>query len=229
MRQYIHENALILILILILTSILKKYIIVLLYYYKDASAAAVTQKHRMTKLYLQMISRAILVLAGTVFAYGTFTQKATNVVWKWFVVLLVLGSVILNALDRDYYLPFLGQTVWPLPPGGTGGDTAEEVKSINVTNLPPNTTVVFWASRAGADIVEDPMTAYADYSNSYITKSDNDGVAVARLACPSEYSVTRYGIFTTKLDRHIHYRYELPQYKGLFSRVLTKDLDANCE
>jgi hypothetical protein len=123
----------------------------------------------------------------------------------------------------------LGQTVWPLPPNGTAGATAEEVKNMTVTGLPPNTTVVFWASKPGTDIVEDPMTAYSDYTNSYITKSDNDGVAIARLACPSEYSVTRYGIFTKKLDRHIHYRYESPQYKGLFSRVFTKNLDANCE
>jgi hypothetical protein len=196
-------------------------------YYKDAPAAVITQKHRMTKLYLQMISRAVLVIAGATFAYGIFTQSKPKAIWKWPVVIIVLASVIMNATDRDYYLPFLGQTVWPMPPSGVTPE--EDTKNMTVTGLPPNTTVVFWASKAGSDIVDDPMTAYADYSNSYVTKSDDSGVAVARLACPSEYSVTRYGIFTKKLDRHIHYRYELPQYNGLFSRVFTKDLDENCE
>jgi hypothetical protein len=54
----------------------------------------------MAKLYLQLISRTVLAIAGTVFAYNTFTQNRGNNILKWAVVIMVLASVILNAFDR---------------------------------------------------------------------------------------------------------------------------------
>ena len=45
------------------------------------------------------------------------------------------------------------------------------------------------------------------------------------LSCPTEYYVRN----NKKIKKHIHYRYELPEYKALFSEVKTQFIEQECQ
>ena len=86
-----------------------------------------------------------------------------------------------------------------------------------------------WGSQSTDKVFEDPFEAYGDYANTEIKRTNDKGEVIIELPCPSEYYVNKFGVMKRKLDRHIHYRYQLPQYKGMFSRVYTKYLDEKCQ
>jgi hypothetical protein len=126
--------------------------------------------------------------------------------------------------DRDFYLPFLGKCVIPI---GTQRET-KNLKPVVLKNLPPNTNVIFWAAKGGKDISANPFDAYGDYANSGIAKTNGKGEVIVEIACPVEYNVSKFGLINKTLKRHIHYRYELPKYRGMFSKVHTKYLQNEC-
>ena len=98
---------------------------------------------------------------------------------------------------------------------------------VTLTNLPPNTKVVWWASKAGAlkeeAIVPSPNLAYNHSQNSGIVKTDEHGTVVIKLHCPVSYAV-RMG--THILPKHIHYRYEIRVngFDSFLSRVYTSNV-----
>jgi hypothetical protein len=100
---------------------------------------------------------------------------------------------------------------------------------MRITNLPPNVNFIYWAAKSSNTSFDNPWDAYGNYSNSGITKSDNQGIAEIKLACPAEYTVEKFGVIKKKLQRHIHYRFELPNQYGMYSKVYNKVLDENCE
>lgn len=188
----------------------------------------------MYQLYIQLFSRVLLIIGGLVYSFRLFTGKdiicKTKSIWTTILLVLITLSTIMNLFNRDYYLPFLGQTVMPPSPlSSLTPQESAEARSIVVTGLPPNTRVIFWGSQESKQSFENPIVAYGEYENTYVTKSDKHGIALAKLKCPGEYAVKKYGIFNKNIPRHVHYRYESPTYKGLFSRVFTKQLDENCE
>ena len=183
----------------------------------------------MLKMYLQLLARFLLVLGGINYLTLYFLQ--TNVLSYLHypmlirvVTLAIGGAALYFAFNRDYYLPFLGKCVIPVGEGKPQG----ELKSVQITGLPANTNVIFWAAKSGSNVVPNPMDAYGDYSNSGIVKSDRNGVAVIQMVCPTAYYVSEIGIINKQLPKHVHYRYELPEYRGIFSRVMTKYLENEC-
>ena len=65
-------------------------------------------------------------------------------------------------------------------------------------------------------------------SNTDISKTNDKGEVIVELPCPASYHVPAFGM-NKQLDRHIHYRFELPKHKGMFSRIYTKYLDEKCQ
>lgn len=178
-------------------------------------------------MYTTILARFFLVLGGINYLFWSVGNiNVLTKVIKNDYVNRVIGFIIgMSALyfifDRDYYLPFLSKTVFPLP-----SLDKKKGNTINVTlkNLPRNTLVVYWASKKGNGVVENPWKAYDNYQNSGVTVTNSTGVASIEIECPSNYKVSKFGM-NKELKKHIHFRYELPEYKGLFSRVYTKYID----
>jgi hypothetical protein len=170
-------------------------------------------------MYLDIFARVLLILGGLNYLFTTITQTNESLIFR--VLSLSVGlAAIYFLFDRDFYLPFLGKCVIPV---GTQRET-KDLKQVLLNNLPPNTHIIYWAAKSGSpEIAPNPMDAYADYSNSGIVKTNENGQATINIACPIAYNV-----HYKRLRKHLHYRYELPEYRGMFSKVYTKFLENEC-
>lgn len=170
---------------------------------------------------LEMFSRLLLVIGGIMYGYTLLLNKRDVYNKSFGSVLIFVGLYWM--FNRDYYLPFLGRCAMPpsliseIPNVKVDGKVP-----IKLTGLPPNTQIMYWASVPLQETIMDPQEAYGDYKNSGITMSNEFGEAFARVDCPSNYTV---GMLKFKLTKHIHYRYAIPEYKGLYSRVYTADVE----
>ena len=124
--------------------------------------------------------------------------------------------------NRDFFLPFLGPAVIPIMKIPLHN---EKMINVKLRGLPPNTNIIYWASGKSETEYADPLNAYKNYSNSGIEKTDNMGNVSVNIVCPAPYYVNKFGIKRKLIPRHMHYRYELPQYEGLYSRVYTTYID----
>jgi hypothetical protein len=171
--------------------------------------------------YANLFARLALIIGGINYMFIMRNSGISNSI---FMVVVGLSALFL-ALDRDFYLPFLGKCVFPTPII----TNPKNVQTMTITNLPPNVNVIYWGAKNNNTPFDNPWEAYGDYSNSGITKSDAKGVAEIRLSCPAEYSVNKFGIINKKLKRHVHYRFELPNQYGMYSKVYNKMLNEKCE
>jgi uncharacterized membrane protein YuzA (DUF378 family) len=174
------------------------------------------------ELFILIFARLLLIIGGLNYFFiasinVNIFQYITNKFILQLVFLLIGISALWFAFNRDYYLPFLGPSVIPIG----SNKTFEKTTQIQLTNLPPNTTVMVWGAQESDEIINNPYDAYGDYSNTVIAKTDFTGKVTVLLPCPAEYYVNKFG-FNKKLKRHVHYRYEYPKYRGLFSRIFTK-------
>jgi uncharacterized membrane protein YuzA (DUF378 family) len=108
-------------------------------------------------------------------------------------------SALSVAFNRDTYLPFLGESVFPcsvlgnqVPPGAT--------RSIEV-RVQPDSKVVYWASEPGSGQGSWDQ-AYLTYQNAGVTTSDSSGIAILKVREPQGYSVPIRG----PIETHIHFR-----------------------
>lgn len=149
----------------------------------------------------------VLVMIGAVnTSMGVFNidpiDSLGNATFDWVskILYLVILVAVLNILfDRNFYLPFLGESVFPC-------NVLKEHVPENATtqvrvNVTPNTPVVYWAAEPGEFADRDWNQAYAKYTNSGITKSDARGVAVMSVREPTGYNVPG-----KSLSPHVHYR-----------------------
>lgn len=137
------------------------------------------------------------------------------------IVYIVVGlSALLHIISRDYYLTFLGKTVFPcgsmLERVPEGADIEAQVV------VEPNVNVVFWAAESGDKGLDNPWIAYQEYANAGVTKSDAAGVAILRVRSPSTYKV---GMLRRQLPAHIHYR--VCKHPGMLGRVETLKVDTS--
>lgn len=181
-------------------------------------------------MYIEIFAKVFILLGA--FLYGA--QKLLGVdalktltkikdVHSVFAAIIV-ASALYFVFNRDFYLPFLGKCVFPSAAmTNTNNLSLNENKRVSVTlkELPPKTTVVYWAAKGGNNKYDNPMDAYKEYDNSGLGVTDNKGTITFELDCPSEYSVNNFGK-SKILPKHVHYRYELASYKGLFSRIFTE-------
>jgi uncharacterized membrane protein YuzA (DUF378 family) len=179
---------------------------------------------------LHFLARFFLVVGGLNYLYINYMNKSffgTSIASKAITTIIGL-SALLYLFDRDFYLPFLGKTFFPFGKRAEVriDESSRKLVSITVDNLPPNTTVIYWASQNEQKVYSNPKDAYGDFGNRGITMTDKTGKAILQIQCPSVYNVGK--LFKKTLDKHLHYRYELPEYPGMFSDIKTKYVNNEC-
>lgn len=119
-------------------------------------------------------------------------------------------------LQRDFYLPFLGETVMPCSvledrtPSGSDREVAIQVA--------PGAKVLYWAAEpANEDLkdIKDWKDAYTKFENVGVTTADEAGNAVLKVRTPQPYTVP----FKGRIEPHVHYRVCEP--RGFIGRVNT--------
>jgi hypothetical protein len=125
------------------------------------------------------------------------------------------GIAIALAFNRDTYLPFLGESVFPcsvltdqVPAGAT------RAVQVQVT---PGAKVIYWASEPvdSDGSVPNFEGAYRQYLNAGVTTADDTGLAVLKVREPQPYTVPIRG----QLDSHVHFRVCGPN--GFIGRIKT--------
>lgn len=122
----------------------------------------------------------------------------------YIIYFIIMCSIVYNVFRRDYYLPFLGNSVYPcksLKPV-TPENASIEVK---VENLTPSVNIVYWASEKKNDkdvIIKTPWEAYDSNANSGVTLSDDYGKAILKIREPVSYRIPTGSV----QKKHVHYR-----------------------
>lgn len=173
-------------------------------------------------VHMRFIANIILAIVGICFLAELSGYKVITTICKHKVICIMVGlltaaSLILLILNRNFYLPFLGWTVYPC------GSLAEKVPSNAntevIVQVQPNVNVIYWASEPTNitnQPVSNPWDAYANYENSGVVRADASGKAVLRVRTPSSYNV---GMMNRTLKTHIHYR--VCGHPGMLGEVKT--------
>ena len=170
-----------------------------------------------------MFARFFLIIGGLNYLYLAITNTNTSIINENTMISGLIGlSALILFLRRDYYLPFLGNTVMVIP----NNKISENSIKVTLSGLPPNVNVVYWASKSDENVFANFTQAYGDLSNSGTKRTDDNGNIIIDIECPSEYNIKKFGIVQKKLKKHVHYRYELSP--GMFSRVYTKYITTEC-
>ena len=165
-----------------------------------------------TRKTIEFISIIIILIGSILFTVQSLIQiNVLSYLPRWLHItigIIFSISIAIMVFKRDYYLPFLGDTVFPCEPlVEKKPDGATISTTIHVT---PNSNVVFWASEHAdktADSIQDyiaehPISAYSEYSNSGIVRSNAQGVATLSVRPPISYKIPSGRV----LKPHIHYR-----------------------
>jgi hypothetical protein len=174
-------------------------------------------------LWVKMCGHGILLLATTLFlmqinGYKVSSWFAKHSVITLLISLLLVASILLFVGSRNFYLPFLGSTVFPC------GSLAEKVPANADTTVAvqvmPGANVVYWASEPTSQSqqpISNPWDAYALYDNSGVVRADATGRAILKFRSPSSYKVGY--LYNRELPRHVHYR--VCSNAGLMSPVMS--------
>jgi uncharacterized membrane protein YuzA (DUF378 family) len=132
---------------------------------------------------------------------------------------LYLGS------NRNFYLPFLGDTV--LAPSTLLRSEGRSDADIEVdVDAKGADLVMYWAAEPTGEEQQDgtkfAYDAYDKFSNAGVVPVINDK-AKLKVKCPQQYWVKKWGVKST-LSKHVHYRLIYPN--GWASEVMTHQL--NC-
>lgn len=161
------------------------------------------------KKYMSLLLAALLVLGGAhLLVAGVFQidliQRILGRSLAAKAVYALFGIAALTfAFSRDYYLPFLGDAVFPI--GLLTKKTPQSANEVYTIQVPPKSTVVYWAAepaREGAAI-QSWEGAYGLTENAGVAIADEDGNAVLRVrGHPQPYTVPMKG----RIEPHIHFR-----------------------
>ena len=136
------------------------------------------------------------------------------------IAILVAILSIFAITSRNFFLPFLGETAFPV---GTLDEREVEHAKINVEIPVPDdstrpTRVIFWASNPNMG-GEGPRETYGGYKNSGIKAIPENVTSVTvKIHCPSSYIVKRFG-GKKHLKPHVHYRFAYDS--GVLGKVNT--------
>jgi uncharacterized membrane protein YuzA (DUF378 family) len=183
------------------------------------------QRYIQKKLY--MIGALLLVIGGLNWGIVALTggDLVSSVFGRGSVVargifLLVALAAAFVAFKRDYYLPFLGET---LVPCSVMADKVPEGADSSVgIRVRPGAKVVYWAAEpANEDMMSavDYRAAYLEYRNAGVATADADGNAVLKVRTPQGYTVPMKGA----LPPHVHYRE--CDGRGFMKSIVTVTLD----
>jgi hypothetical protein len=180
----------------------------------------------LTWMYARFCGHIILILATALFifqinGYNVAAWFAKHPYISLIISFTIAATIILFVGSRNFYLPFLGQTVYPC------GSLAEKIPANADTSVTvkvkPGANVVYWASEPSAPTVQpisNPWDAYAMYDNSGVVRADAQGNATLRFRSPSSYNVGM--LMSRTLSRHVHYR--VCNYAGLMSEIKTVNI-----
>jgi len=178
--------------------------------------------NQMFFMYLRYAAKIIIMVSALLFTcqlggYNPSKFLTQNKIISFIVILIIVASIIYNLFDRNFYLPFLGWSVYPC------GSLAEKVPNKADTTVTiqvkPNVNVIYWASEPSSSEnqpIDNPWDAYANYDNSGVVKADDTGKAVLHVRNPSSYQV---GLMNKTLKRHVHYRE--CRHPGMLSDIKT--------
>ena len=186
---------------------------------------------------IEMYARGILILSSLFYALKVFVNESTMVYYTGDQSLKLLYAIfaftgVFFVTNRDFYLPFLGPTAFPLGLLSPHIMPNDAHTRVNATKLPPNTKVIYWASEpcentntCNTKITNiDPFTAYNGFSNAGIAMSDQHGNATFIVRDPQQYHVNK-SFMSKTLQPHIHYRYV--QNDKLLSKIFTIYINDN--
>jgi uncharacterized membrane protein YuzA (DUF378 family) len=187
---------------------------------------------KLNEIRLAFYARILLIIGGLNYLYmGIVSNKGflfldlpKNVLNTLYILIGI--SALYLFMNRDYYLPFLGETV--LPTITPINNNNKNVITTTIKKLPPKSKIIYWAAKSDKDtpLIEDPYLAYADYTNSGVSFANENGEVEIKYECPVQYKV---GKFKKTLPRHIHYRYMNPKFPGFLSPVKTLYLNGQCK
>lgn len=168
--------------------------------------------------YMILLVCTVLFPIYTLFKDNLNSKFNSEIVFK-VVSLLGLLPVIHFAYNRDYYLPFLGDCVFPT--GLIGNNIVPNNSDLTIyLKLEPHTKIIYWAAEPCKDHECDTPVmawdAYKDYKNSGVVTSNSKGIATIRIRSPQHYKVPYK---QTVLSPHIHYRKLLTN--GMLSKIYT--------
>ncbi len=172
-----------------------------------------------TKLKLDMYGRVIMITCALVWWVLILNYLLNKKMYyhPYTIIHCIVGVVIMYyVIQREYYLPFLGNAVFPcdsLEPK----EPNNAQRTIHIENLPPNVNVFYWAAEddLSKEIEENPWLAYKKYTNSGITRTNDKGEVDLTIREPVKYRVPGGKL----LERHVHYRYCIGN--GMLSKVYT--------
>jgi hypothetical protein len=174
-------------------------------------------------IYIHMITIGVILFYTVISSLYILLNDDYNIILRIFVIFIIAAAVILM-MKKETFLPFLGLTVLPSPlianekiPTG-----ANLSYTINMSEHPDGTLIVYWAANKTDAIIEDPFEAYKNYNNVGVSKVKN-GKAEVRIFCPDRYKVNK--VFNQLLERHFHYRIVFKE-TGFLSPVMT--VKVNC-
>jgi uncharacterized membrane protein YuzA (DUF378 family) len=172
----------------------------------------IIQKFALAALIVGAINWLFIGLFDINLVTGIFGQ---NMFSRTLFVLVGFAALFLM-FHRDFYLPFLGQTVMPC---GTLEDKTPSGADTSITvNVLPNSKILYWAAEPETDElkkIHDWKKAYASFKNIGVTTSNEAGTALLKVRKPQAYSVP----FKRRLEPHIHYR--VCNSDGMMERVNT--------
>lgn len=154
------------------------------------------------KKWIDFITLILLIIGGLVLGTRGIQSVSTSLSMSSIGMILIGLSAIYNMFSRDYYLPFLGDAVYPC--GVLKSKTPENPDTEVIVNTQPGNSVIYWAAESREDdrIVDNPWLAYGQHTNAGVTTSDNQGKAILRFRRPASYRVPSGKV----LDPHVHYR-----------------------
>jgi uncharacterized protein len=180
----------------------------------------------MIQKYLYIFCMAILIIGGL--NWGSVGLFRVNFVDKIFgplgltrPIFILVGICTIGVMFcRDFYLPFLGQSV--VPCGAIKEKVPEGATVMMSIRVKPGQKVLYWASEPATEKLKTIKRwdeAYLGFENAGVTVADEKGNAVLRVRKPQAYTVPVKG----QLEPHIHYRACMGN--GFIGRVETVYLD----
>ena len=146
---------------------------------------------------------SISSISSVVFAF----TYLTNYISKDLFIVRILAmagivSTLLLILNRDSFLPFLGESFVPEVFLSLNSRKPKNVEKTVEISTEPNRKIIYWAADPGKDVKKTWKKGYNKFENSGVVVADKTGLAKIPVQCPSRYIVHGYKI----LPKHLHYR-----------------------
>jgi hypothetical protein len=169
------------------------------------------------RVWLEIITLTIIVVGTLFMSFKALLFDRDIPIFQKILYGVVALSAMAHVLSRDYYLRFLGQCALPCEElTEKVPANADSVTDFNIGES--NKNIIYWAAEENAEIVDAPMKAYGKWSNSGVTRSDENGNVTMKFRYPAQYKVPHKP--GGPLKPHIHYR--VCQGGGMIGRVQTK-------